>query len=154
VLYSYTPKKLAVHRLILLNSHSWGITSLTTISKVANELGINLESIRFYERRGLIKQPIKPDQGYRHYPEETINRIRFIKRSQELGFTLDEIANLMQLNDSPCHQVQEMAELKLTAVQAKLADLQRLQTALSKLVEQCNNNQDSSHCPIIDSLLP
>jgi len=80
-----------------------------TISKVAKELGVNIESIRFYERRGLIKQPFKPEKGYRHYPVETINRIRFIKRSQELGFTLDEIANLIQLNDTPCYQVQEVA---------------------------------------------
>ncbi|WP_345426405.1 Hg(II)-responsive transcriptional regulator [Halioxenophilus aromaticivorans] len=125
-----------------------------TISKVAKELGVNIESIRFYERRGLIKQPFKPEKGYRHYPVETINRIRFIKRSQELGFTLDEIANLIQLNDTPCYQVQEVAEHKLATVKEKLADLQRLESALTELVEQCDSNQDDSHCPIIDSLQP
>ena len=125
-----------------------------TISKVAKELGINIESIRFYERRGLIEQPLKPEQGYRHYPEETVNRIRFIKRSQELGFTLDEIVHLVQLNDQPCGQVQELAEHKLATVQEKIANLRHLEQALIELVAQCHSNQDDNHCPIIDSLQP
>ena len=65
--------------------------SKRTISMLAKELSVNVETIRFYERKGLIKQPPKPMQGYRHYPKETVNRIHFIKRSQELGFTLNEI---------------------------------------------------------------
>lgn len=125
-----------------------------TISKVANELKINIETIRFYERRGIIEQPLKPEVGYRHYPDETVNRIRFIKRSQELGFTLDEISNLLSLNDRPCSQVQELAELKLAAVKAKMTDLRRLETALKTLLYQCHTNDDESHCPIIDSLQP
>tara|TARA_B110000211_G_C14092839_1_gene560252 strand:+ start:2286 stop:2672 length:387 start_codon:yes stop_codon:yes gene_type:complete len=125
-----------------------------TISKVASELGINIETVRFYERRGLIDQPIKPEVGYRHYPDDTVNRIRFIKRSQELGFTLDEIANLLSLNDKPCSQVQELAEQKLSAVKEKMADLQRLEKALNGLLVQCNNNEDDNRCPIIESLQP
>ena len=126
----------------------------TTISKVAKELGINVETVRFYERRGLITQPSKPEVGYRHYPNDTVNRIRFIKRSQELGFTLDEIANLLSLNDRPCSQVQELAEHKLSAVKEKMADLQRLEKALNGLLVQCSNNEDDNHCPIIDALQP
>tara|TARA_R110002095_G_scaffold192394_2_gene170259 strand:+ start:25 stop:411 length:387 start_codon:yes stop_codon:yes gene_type:complete len=125
-----------------------------TISKVAKALAINVETVRFYERRGLIEQPAKPELGYRHYPDDTINRIRFIKRSQELGFTLDEIANLLNLNDSPCVQVQELAEHKLAAVKEKMADLRRLEKALKALLVQCHSNEDDSHCPIIDSLQP
>tara|TARA_R110002096_G_scaffold152824_6_gene316094 strand:+ start:13934 stop:14320 length:387 start_codon:yes stop_codon:yes gene_type:complete len=125
-----------------------------TISKVAKALAINVETVRFYERRGLIEQPAKPELGYRHYPDDTINRIRFIKRSQELGFTLDEIANLLNLNDSPCVQVQELAEHKLAAVKEKMADLRRLEKALKALLLQCHSNEDDSHCPIIDSLQP
>tara|TARA_R110002111_G_C6003769_1_gene373465 strand:+ start:3883 stop:4269 length:387 start_codon:yes stop_codon:yes gene_type:complete len=125
-----------------------------TISKVAKALAINVETVRFYERRGLIEQPAKPELGYRHYPDDTINRIRFIKRSQELGFTLDEIANLLNLNDSPCVQVQELAEHKLAAVKEKMADLRRLEEALKALLVQCHSNEDDSHCPIIDSLQP
>ncbi len=65
-----------------------------TISKLAKELGVNVETIRFYERRGLISQPEKPETGYRHYSDDVRSRIRFIKRAQGLGFTLEEIANL------------------------------------------------------------
>jgi MerR family mercuric resistance operon transcriptional regulator len=123
-----------------------------TISKVAIELNISIETVRFYERKGLISQPPKPDIGYRHYPEDTVNRIRFIKRAQELGFTLDEIANLLSLNDHPCSQVQDLAEHKLGAVKEKMADLRRLEKALKALLTQCQSNDDDSYCPIIDSL--
>jgi len=125
-----------------------------TISKVAKKLDINIETVRFYERRGLIVQPPKPAQGYRHYPNDTVNRIHFIKRSQELGFTLDEITNLLSLNGTPCGQVQELAKQKLSAVRKKMADLRCLEKVLKELLAQCRNNQDDSHCPIIDSLQP
>lgn len=125
-----------------------------TISKVAKELAINIETVRFYERRELIEQPPKPESGYRHYPDETVNRIRFIKRAQELGFTLEEIANLLSLNDRPCGQVQELAKHKLSAVMEKIADLKRLENALKVLLTQCQSNNDDEHCPIIDSLQP
>lgn len=125
-----------------------------TISKVAKQLDINIETVRFYERQGLIQQPLKPEIGYRHYPDATLNRIRFIKRAKELGFTLEEIANLLSLDHSPCSQVQDLAEHKLNAVKQKMADLRRLETALKTLLVQCHNNDDESHCPIIDSLQP
>jgi MerR family mercuric resistance operon transcriptional regulator len=125
-----------------------------TISKVATQLEINVETVRFYERRGMINQPIKPEIGYRHYPSETVNRIRFIKRSQELGFTLDEIVNLLSLSDESCDQVQILAEHKLDAVKKRMTDLRRLEKALKTLLMQCNSNEDNNHCPIIDSLLP
>lgn len=125
-----------------------------TISKVAKEIGINIETVRFYERKGLIEQPCKPLQGYRHYPIETVNRIRFIKRSQELGFTLNEIDGLLSLNDSPCNQVEELAKKKLVAVQTKQADLLLLEKALIEHIGQCQSNEDDTCCPIIDSLQP
>lgn len=125
-----------------------------TISRLAKELGINIETIRFYERKGLIQQPPKPTPGYRHYPNETVNRIHFIKRSQELGFTLDEIVHLLNLEDSPCREVQALANTKLEKVQSKIHDLKRLEGALEALLSQCNENDDESHCPIIDSLQP
>ena len=123
-----------------------------TISKVAKALAINVETVRFYERSGLIAQPPKPEIGYRHYSDETFSRIRFIKRAQELGFTLDEIANLLSLNDQPCSQVQGLAEHKLSAVREKMAHLRRLEKALKRLLAQCQENDDASYCPIIDSL--
>ncbi len=128
--------------------------SVRTISLLAKELGINLETIRFYERKGLIQQPTKPQQGYRHYPDSLLNQIRFIKRAQELGFTLDEIQNLLQLEQQPCQQVQALAEHKLTLVQQKIADLQRLESALTQLLTECKSNDDPDACPIIHSLQP
>jgi MerR family mercuric resistance operon transcriptional regulator len=125
-----------------------------TISKIAKKIGINIETVRFYERKGLIQQPVKPLQGYRQYPMETVNRIRFIKRSQELGFTLKEIEGLLSLNDSPCNQVEELAKKKLVAVQTKRADLLLLEKALLEHIGQCQSNEDESCCPIIDSLQP
>jgi len=125
-----------------------------TISKVANAAGINIETVRFYERKNLITQPTKPTTGFRHYPDETVARIRFIKRAQELGFTLDEVANLLSLNDQPCRQVQVLAEQKLSAVKGKLANLHRLENVLQSLLAQCHNNDDESRCPIIHSLQP
>lgn len=123
-----------------------------TIGKIAKELDINIETIRFYERRGLIQQPLKPNVGYRHYPDETISRVRFIKRTQQLGFTLEEIANFLGLNDRPCIQIQDSVEHKLNAVKDKMEDLQRLETVLNDLLEQCHSNDDESHCPIFNSL--
>ncbi|GAC23132.1 MULTISPECIES: Hg(II)-responsive transcriptional regulator [Paraglaciecola] len=125
-----------------------------TISKIAKQIGINPETVRFYERKGLIKQPVKPLQGYRIYPIEIVNRIRFIKRSQELGFTLHEIEGLLSLSDNPCHQVEELAKKKLIAVQAKQADLLLLEKALLENIAQCQRNEDETCCPIIDSLQP
>lgn len=125
-----------------------------TISKVAKTLDINIETIRFYERRGLIQQPLKPEVGYRHYPDDTVNRIRFIKRAQELGFTLEEIDHLLSLDGRPCSQVQNLAEHKLSAVREKMANLRRLEKALNELLGQCHSNDDENHCPVIDSLQP
>ncbi|QIJ03794.1 MerR family transcriptional regulator [Shewanella chilikensis] len=73
-----------------------------TIGKLAEQASINVETVRYYERRGLIEKPEKPHLGYRLYPLATLNRIKFIKRSQDLGFTLEEISNLLSLNDTPC----------------------------------------------------
>lgn len=125
-----------------------------TISHLAKALNINIETIRFYERKALIQQPPKPDVGYRHYPDETVNRIRFIKRAQELGFTLEEVSRLLSLEDFPCSDVQALAENKLEAVQAKMRDLRRLESALKALILQCNKNEDETRCPIINSLQP
>lgn len=126
----------------------------STISLVAKSLNLNVETIRYYERRGLIEQPEKPLQGYRVYPEQTIQRIQFIKRAKELGFTLDEIENLLRLGDSHCEDIQEIAEDKLDTIQTKIDDLESLRLVLNKLVIQCRTNPDRSHCPIVEALLP
>ncbi len=124
------------------------------ISQLAQAADVHVETIRYYQRRGLIKQPSKPAHGYRNYPAETLNRIRFIRRAQELGFTLNEISHLLELEAIPCHDVMLLAETKLQSVQEKIRDLQRLASVLNHLVGQCQDNPDDTHCPIVASLQP
>ena len=124
------------------------------ISELAKVAGINIETIRYYERRDLIERPIKPMQGHRTYPTKTFERIQFIKRAQELGFTLKEIANLLLLGKNNCASVQGMTEEKLINVRSKIVYLSRLEHALSSLVTQCISVPSSSSCPIVEALLP
>lgn len=131
-----------------------GMTIELTISQLAHAANVNVETVRYYERRGLIAQPAKPAVGYRRYSESALSRLRFIKRAQELGFTLEEIAHLLSLGTSPCSQVQDMAAQKLAGVHAKIADLRRLEKVLAELLTQCAVNPDRTHCPIIETLQP
>lgn len=123
-----------------------------SISQLAKSASVGVEIIRYYERRSLIEQPEKPSTGYRRYPQITLKRILFIKRAQELGFTLDEIANLLLIGDSSCAAVHGLAEQKLVSVRDKIRDLLKLETFLSSLVTQCATNTDQTCCPIIESL--
>ena len=124
-----------------------------TIGKLAANAGVNVETIRYYERRGLIDQPVKPKNGYRRYDKTILERILFIKKAQGLGFKLDEIENLLSLSNARCSEIQTLAEAKLGDVQLKIRDLRRLETVLADLVRQCNARLDKAHCPIIEVLL-
>jgi MerR family mercuric resistance operon transcriptional regulator len=124
-----------------------------TIGQLANKGEVNVETIRYYERRGLIERPDKPATGYRQYSDEVLHRLLFIRRAQTLGFKLDEIENLMFLSGGHCTEIQSMAEQKLEQVQDKIKYLQRLEDVLSDLVKQCNASVDKAHCPIVDTLL-
>ena len=124
-----------------------------TIGKLANRANISVETIRYYERRGLIKRPVKPEIGYRQYENESLQRLLFIKKAKTLGFSLDEIGNLFVLSEGRCADVQSLAKRKLINVKTKVKDLQRLEYVLEDLVSQCSNNIDEAHCPIIDTLL-
>ncbi len=125
-----------------------------TIGKLASSAGVNVETIRYYERRGLIDQPVKPGNGFRLYDKTILDRIIFIKKAQGLGFNLDEIENLLSLSNGRCSEIQSLAEAKLGDVQLKIQGLQRLETVLVDLVRQCNARLDKAHCPIIEVLLP
>lgn len=125
-----------------------------TIGQLAKSAGVNVETIRYYERQQLIEQPNKPSQGYRHYGEETLYRILFIKRAQQLGFTLSEISVLIELSQGHCSDVQHLAENKLTAVQQKMKNLRCLEKSLKALIGECQVNPDETRCPIIESLVP
>jgi len=124
-----------------------------TIGQLAKKAEINLETIRYYERRGLIARPEKPATGYRQYSNDLLQELFFIKRAKTLGFNLDEIQNLLLLSGGHCTEIQSLAEQKLDQVQYKIRDLQRLEDVLADLVRQCNANADEAHCPIVDALL-
>ncbi|MAC46657.1 MAG: Hg(II)-responsive transcriptional regulator [Oceanospirillum sp.] len=124
------------------------------ISELAKAAHVNIETIRYYERRGLINQPLKPERGYRDYPRTILERVQFIKRAQELGFTLEEITNLLLLGEENCLSVQEIAENKLANVRSKIADLCRLESVLDDLVTQCKCTPSKSSCPIVKTILP
>ena len=124
-----------------------------TIGQLANKAEVNVETIRYYERRGLIERPDKPAIGYRQYSNEVLHRLLFIRRAQTLGFKLDEIENLLFLSVGHCTEIQSLAEQKLDQVQGKIEYLQRLECVLSALVKHCNASVDKAHCPIVDTLL-
>ena len=123
-----------------------------TIGALARLAGVNVETIRFYQRRGLIPEPAKPLSGYRHYPPDTVDRVRFIKRAQELGFTLKEIVTLLQLGDGHCRETKQLAGAKLKTIETRLADLKAMRKVLKKLIRSCDRNIAQKGCPIVESL--
>ena len=124
-----------------------------SIGRLAGQAGVNVETIRYYQRRGLLSEPDKPQSGYRRYPPELVKRVRFIKRAQALGFTLEEISGLLRLDEAhACAETRELAALKLENIESKLADLAAMRKALSKLVRQCGSMGSAGACPIIHAL--
>ena len=127
----------------------------TTISGLAQAAGVNVETIRFYQRRGLLIEPAKPLGGIRRYDETEVARVLFIKAAQRIGFTLDEIAQLLQLDDGTrCSEARAIAEHKLADVRQRLQDLQRIETSLAKLVDCCAASRGKVSCPLIAALQP
>ncbi len=123
-----------------------------TIGFLAKAADVNIETVRYYQRIGLISEPDKPSQGYRIYPKETLKRIKFIKRAQQLGFSLQEINDLLQLGEGNCNDVRLQAEQKRTQIDKQINDLQNLRNTLSQLINACNNDSNSSHCAIVETL--
>lgn len=123
-----------------------------TIGRLAKAAEVNVETIRYYQRVGLIVEPVKPLDGFRVYPNETIDRIRFTKRAQNLGFSLQDIAHLLELGDGHCDDVREKAEIKLDQIEAQINDLQAMRKTLKKLITECNSDNESGYCPIVQSL--
>lgn len=123
-----------------------------TIGRLAQAAGVNLETIRYYQRIGLLTEPEKPLSGFRIYTPELITRIIFIKRAQKLGFKLQEIAELMQLGEGQCDDVRSRAEQKKTQIIEQINDLQNLCKTLDTLIDTCHNNNSHDYCPIIETL--
>ena len=124
-----------------------------TIGVFARAAGVNVETIRFYQRKGLLPEPDKPYGSIRRYGETDVTRVRFVKSAQRLGFSLDEIADLLRLDDGAhCDETRHLAEHKLQDVREKLADLTRMETVLSELVCACHARKGDVSCPLISSL--
>lgn len=124
-----------------------------TIGAFARAAGVNVETIRFYQRKGLLLEPDKPYGSIRRYGEADVTRVRFVKSAQRLGFSLDEIADLLRLEDGThCDEASSLAEHKLTDIQDKLADLRRMEAVLTRLVGACHSRTGSVSCPLIASL--
>ena len=127
-----------------------------TIGRLARKAGVGVETIRFYERKGLIEQPRRPrDGGYRVYPAETAHRIRFIRQAQELGFSLREIQDLLSLRADPesdSAEVRERAAAKLAEVKRKITELERIRAALEDLIAACPGRGALRNCSIMETL--
>ncbi len=124
--------------------------------ELAKRAGVNVETLRFYERKGLLPVPPRRESGYREYPAESVQRIRFIKRAQELGFSLGEVQELLALRvqrGTTCAEVKERAELKIQDVRKKVADLKAIERALNKLAATCSGRGPITNgCPILENL--
>lgn len=123
-----------------------------TIGLLADTAEVNIETIRYYQRFGIIDEPVKPTNGYRIYPPETIDRIRFIKRAQQLGFSLREIAELLQLGDGNCVDIRQRAEEKQAHIKKQINDLKKLYSTLDSLIKACHSGRDNTKCPIVETL--
>ncbi|WP_236616002.1 MULTISPECIES: MerR family transcriptional regulator [Rhodopirellula] len=133
-----------------------GQMSRFTIGKVAEAAGVGVETVRFYQRRGLLAEPSPVRTLFREYPESTVDRIRFIRRAKDLGFTLAEIGELLALSEIPHEsrgKVKQLAEQKLVAIRQKLVDLQQMETTLSGLVQDCSGRGSLDGCPIIEAMI-
>lgn len=124
-----------------------------TIGAFAKAVGANVETIRFYQRKGLLPEPARPYGSIRRYGQSDVARFRFIKSAQRLGFSLGEIGELLRLEDgTQCEEASRLAEHKLKDVRQKLADLARMEVVLSELVCACHARKGNISCPLILSL--
>jgi MerR family mercuric resistance operon transcriptional regulator len=125
-------------------------------SELASQAAVNPQTLRYYERRGLLATPMRSAGGYRAYPDEAVRRVRFIKRAQDLGFTLAEVASLLDLVEGGpdnCDRVRALAEEKIADLERRIADLQRLRVGLARLVATCERPGGQRECPIMHELI-
>jgi MerR family mercuric resistance operon transcriptional regulator len=124
-----------------------------TIGAFAKSAEVNIETIRFYQRKGLLVEPDRPYGGIRRYGEADVARVKFVKTAQRLGFSLDEVGQLLRLEDGThCSEAADIAGAHLADVRARLADLKRMEAALSRLVRDCRVHDSSVTCPLIAAL--
>jgi len=126
-----------------------------SIGQLAKKAEVNIQTVRYYERRGLLPDPPRRESGYRQYSQSDLARLRFIKHGKELGFSLREIIELLSLRVDPnttCADVKKRAEAKLVDVEDKILALQRIKEALTHLVGLCRRRGPTSECPILEAL--
>lgn len=127
--------------------------TLLTIGGLARAAEVHVETIRYYQRRGLLREPQRPPGGIRHYGSDDIDRLTFVKTAQQLGFRLDEISELLRLEDGThCQEASALAEHKLRDVREKVERLKRIEKVLSKMVDRCHAHKGNIACPLIASL--
>ena len=126
-----------------------------TIGKVASRAGLSIDTVRYYEREGLLEKPARSASGYRHFPSDAVARLCFIQQAKELGFSLHEIKELLSLRVTPgrsCADVRAHAEHKIADVDRRIARLRRVRGALMKLASACSGKGPVSQCPILEAL--
>lgn len=128
---------------------------MMSIGELAEAAGVGVETIRFYERKKLIAQPKRPRSGFRKYDEDAARRIRFIRQAQELGFTLAEIQQLLELRLDPrrsCADVKSEAQTKIADIDQKISSLEVMRSALVHITRSCSGEGPTSECPILDAI--
>lgn len=127
-----------------------------TIGKIAGQAGLGIETVRFYERKGLIPEPPRDESsGYRCYPEDTVDRLRFVKNAKDLGFSLKEIQELLSLRAEPSESrgdIRARAKSKIENIEQKITSLESMRQALMAMVEECSGKGPRSNCPILKAL--
>lgn len=123
-----------------------------TISQLAKHVGLKTETVRYYQRIGLLRTPQRPGRGFRSYDDDDASHLRFIRHGQTLGFTLNEIAALLHLSSAECKEAERIARERLFSVRAKIEDLRRLETALEETVAECSRRDAYGGCPLIATL--
>jgi DNA-binding transcriptional MerR regulator len=124
-------------------------------SQVAGRAGVNTQTLRYYERRGLLPEPPRSPAGYRDYPVSAVGLLRFVKRAQQLGFTLAEVAGLLELADGgpdSCRRARALAEAQAAALDAKIAGLQRMRASLGELLATCQRPRPGRSCPLTQAI--
>lgn len=126
-----------------------------TIGRIAKQADVHIETIRYYERRGLLPDPLRTEAGYRQYDAERVTRLRFIKETQKLGFSLGEIQGLLALRvdkETSCADVRGRAERKAADIEAKISALQAMHDALQEMIAACAQGGPSGECPLLETL--
>lgn len=126
-----------------------------TISRLATEAGVTVPTLRYYERRGLLKTPSRRASGYRDYPTEAVHAVRFIRQAQSLGFTLADIRQLLHLaagGQRSCRTVRELANARINDMQQKIRMLEAMRASLARLVKTCNRPRSERECPLLEAI--